>query len=105
MASTKAYLDFILEQLSELDEISYRAMMGEYVLYYRGKVFGGIYDDRFLLKPTKSAIALMPDADMELPYEGAKEMILVDDVDNKEFLRNLLESVYEELPEPKRKKK
>ena len=105
MASTKAYLDFILEQLSELDEISYRAMMGEYVLYYRGKVFGGIYDDRFLLKPTKSAIALMPDADMELPYEGAKEMILVDDVDNNEFLRNLLESVYEELPEPKRKKK
>ena len=105
MASTKAYLDFILEQLSDLDEISYRAMMGEYVLYYRGKVFGGIYDDRFLLKPTKSAIALMPDADMELPYEGAKEMILVDDVDNKEFLRNLLESVYEELPEPKRKKK
>ena len=105
MASTKAYLDFILEQLSELDEISYRAMMGEYVLYYRGKVFGGIYDDRFLLKSTKSAIALMPDADMELPYEGAKEMILVDDVDNKEFLRNLLESVYEELPEPKRKKK
>ena len=105
MASTKAYLDFILEQLSELDEISYRAMMGEYVLYYRGKVFGGIYADRFLLKPTKSAIALMPDADMELPYEGAKEMILVDDVDNKEFLRNLLESVYEELPEPKRKKK
>ena len=105
MASTKAYLDFILEQLSDLDEISYRAMMGEYVLYYRGKVFGGIYDDRFLLKPTKSAIALMPDADMELPYEGAKEMILVDDVDNKEFLRNLLESLYEELPEPKRKKK
>ena len=105
MASTKAYLDFILEQLSELDEISYRAMMGEYVLYYRGKVFGGIYDDRFLLKPTKSAIALMPDADMDLPYDGAKEMILVDDVDNKEFLRNLLESVYEELPEPKRKKK
>ena len=105
MASTKAYLDFILEQLSELDEISYRAMMGEYVLYYRGKVFGGIYDDRFLLKPTKSAITLLPDADMELPYEGAKEMILVDDVDNKEFLRDLLESVYEELPEPKRKKK
>lgn len=105
MASTKDYLDFILEQLLGLDEISYRAMMGEYVLYYRGKVIGGIYDDRFLVKPTKSAKAMMPDADMELPYEGAKEMILVDDVENKEFLRNLLESVYEELPEPKRKKK
>lgn len=105
MASTKDYLDFILEQLLGLDEISYRAMMGEYVLYYRGKVIGGIYDDRFLVKSTKSAKVIMPDDDMELPYEGAKEMILVDDVENKEFLRNLLESVYEELPEPKRKKK
>ena len=104
MASTKAYLDFILEQLSELDEISYRAMMGEYVLYYRGKVFGGIYDNRFLVKPTKSAGAMMPDADMELPYEGAKEMLLVDDVENREFLRDLLETMYDELTEPKRKK-
>ena len=104
MASTKAYLDFILEQLSELDEISYRAMMGEYVLYYRGKVFGGIYDDRFLVKPTKQAKTMMPDVDMELPYEGAKEMLLVDDVENREFLRDLLEAMYDELPEPKRKK-
>ena len=104
MASTKDYLDFILGQLSELDEISYRAMMGEYVLYYRGKVFGGIYDNRFLVKPTKSAGAMMPDADMELPYEGAKEMLLVDDVENREFLRDLLEAMYDELPEPKRKK-
>ena len=103
MASTKAYLDFILEQLSELDEISYRAMMGEYVLYYRGKVFGGIYDDRFLVKPTKSAKAMMPDADMELPYEGAKEMILVDDVDDREFLRELVEAIYEELPASKKR--
>lgn len=105
MASTKEYLDYILDQLSELDEISSRAMMGEYVLYYRGKVFGGIYDDRFLVKPTKSALALMPDADMELPYEGAKEMILVDDVDDREFLRKLLESMWEELPENKKKNK
>ena len=103
MASTKEYLEFILEQLSELDEITYRAMMGEYVLYYRGKVFGGIYDDRFLVKPTKSAVAMMPDADMELPYEGAKEMILVDDVENKEFLRDLLEVMYSELPVLKKK--
>ncbi len=77
--------------------------MGEYVLYYRGKVFGGIYDDRFLVKPTKSAKAMMPDADMELPYEGAKEMILVDDVDNREFLRKLVEAMYEDLPAPKKK--
>ena len=103
MASSKEYLEFILEQLSGLDEISFRAMMGEYGLYYRGKVFGGIYDDRFLVKPTKSARAMMPDADMELPYEGAKEMILVDDVDNKEFLRELVEAMYEELPARKKK--
>ena len=103
MASTKAYLDFILEQLSELDEITYRAMMGEYIIYYRSKVVGGIYDDRFLVKPTKSAVTMMPDADKELPYEGAKEMILVDDVENKEFLRDLLEAMYDELPAPKKK--
>ncbi len=103
MASSKEYLEFILEQLSGLDEISHRAMMGEYVLYYRGKVFGGIYDDRFLVKPTKSAVAMMPDADMELPYEGAKEMILVDDVEDKDFLKKLVEAMYEELPSPKKK--
>ena len=103
MASSKDYLGFILEQLSELDEISHRAMMGEYVLYYRGKVFGGIYDDRFLVKPTKTAKAMMPEADLEFPYDGAKEMILVDDVENKEFLRELVEAMYEELPTPKKK--
>ena len=104
MASSKEYLDFILEQLSELEDLAYRAMMGEYIIYYRGKVVGGIYDDRFLVKPTKSAVAMMPNADMEFPYEGAKKMLLVDDVDNKEFLRELLEAMYEELPTPKKKK-
>ena len=104
MASSKGYLDFILEQLSDLEDISYRAMMGEYIIYYRGKIIGGIYDDRFLVKPTKSATAMMPDADMELPYEGAKEMLLVDDVENREFLCNLLEAMYDELPAPKKKK-
>ena len=91
MASSKEYLDFILEQLSDLDEVSYRAMMGEYIIYYRGKVVGGIYDDRFLVKPTKSAVTMMHDANRELPYDGAKEMLLVDDVDNKKFLTELLE--------------
>lgn len=105
MASSKGYLDFILEQLSELEDISHRAMMGEYIIYYRGRVVGGIYDDRFLVKPTKSATAMMPNASMELPYEGAKEMLLVDDVENREFLRELLESMYDELPAPKKKKK
>jgi TfoX/Sxy family transcriptional regulator of competence genes len=104
MASSKKYLDFILEQLSELDDVSYRAMMGEFIIYYRGKIVGGIYDDRFLVKPTKSALAMMPNAEMELPYEGAKEMLLVDEVDNKEFLRKLLEAMYEELPASKKKK-
>lgn len=104
MASSKEYLDFILEQLSELDDVTYRAMMGEYIIYYRGKIVGGIYDDRFLVKPTKSAVEMMPNADIELPYDGAKEMLLVDDVDNKDFLRELLESMYEELPAPKKKK-
>ncbi len=104
MASSKEYLDFILEQLSELEGVSYRAMMGEYVIYYGSKVVGGIYDDRFLVKPTKSAIVKMPDANLELPYEGAKEMFLVDDVENKEFLRELLEDMYDELPAPKKKK-
>ena len=104
MASSKDYLDFILEQLSELDDITYRAMMGEYIIYYCGKVVGGIYDDRFLVKPVKSAVKMMPEACMELPYEGAKEMLLVDNVENKEFLRNLIEAMYEELPAPKKKK-
>ena len=104
MASSKEYLNFILDQLSELDDVSYRAMMGEYIIYYHGKVIGGIYDDRFLVKPTKSAVAMMPNAEMELPYDGAKEMLLVDDVDKKEFLRELLEAMHSELPAPKKKK-
>ena len=104
MASTKEYLDFILEQLSGLDEISYKAMMGEYIIYFRGKIVGGIYDDRFLVKNVKTAREMMPDADLELPYEGAKEMLLVDDVDNKEFLKELFEAMYDELPAPKKKK-
>ena len=104
MASSKRYRDFILEQLSGLDDVSYRAMMGEYIIYYRGKIVGGIYDDRFLVKPTKSAVAMMPDADLELPYEGAKEMLLVDNVENREFMRELIEAMYDELPAPKQKK-
>ena len=103
MASSKEYLDFILEQLSLLDDITFRAMMGEYIIYYRGKIVGGIYDDRFLVKQTKSSLKMMPEADLEIPYEGAKEMIMVDDVDNKEFLRELFEAMYNELPAPKKK--
>ena len=78
--------------------------MGEYIIYYRGKIVGGIYDDRLLVKPVKSAIALMPNATYELPYEGAKEMLLVDNVDSKEFLSKLFDEMYNELPTPKKKK-
>ena len=104
MASSKEYLDFIMEQLADSGDVTCRAMMGEYILYYRGKVIGGIYDDRFLVKPTPSAAVLMPEAVMEKPYEGAKEMLLVDNVENKEFLRELLEAVYGELPPPRKKR-
>ena len=105
MASSKQYLDFILEQLSELNDITYKAMMGEYIIYYQGKIVGGIYDDRFLVKPVKSASKLMPNAGYELPYEGAMEMLLGEDVDNKDFLVELFNAMYEELPAPKVKKK
>ena len=104
MASTKEYLGFVLEQLSDLSGISYRAMMGEYIIYYQGKIVGGIYDDRLLVKPTDSARRLMPEAPLELPYEGAKEMLLVDEIDDKQFLSELLNAMYDELPEPKKKK-
>ena len=104
MPSSKSYLQFILDQLSELDEITFRAMMGEYILYYRGKVVGGIYDDRLLVKPTKSARALMPQAALELPYEGAKAMLLVDEVDNRAALADLFNALYDDLPAPKTKK-
>ena len=103
MASSKEYLEFVLEQLSLLDEITYKAMMGEYIIYYKGKIMGGIYDDRFLVKQTKSSLKLMPDADLELPYEGAKEMIMVDEVDNKEFLMKLFDAMYPELPQLKKR--
>jgi len=105
MASSKEYLEFILGQLSELDEITYRAMMGEFIIYYRGKIVGGIYDDRLLVKPVKSAINYMSTVSYELPYEGAKEMLLVNEVDNKNFLIGLFQAMYEELPVLKSKKK
>ena len=103
MASSEEYLEYILEQLAMPEDVSYRAMMGEYILYYRGKVIGGIYDNRFLVKPVKSAAAMMPQAVTELPYEGAKAMLLVDNVENTEFLQALVKAMYDELPSPKKR--
>lgn len=106
MASSKEYLTYILDQLSELEDITYRSMMGEFILYYRGKIVGGIYDNRFMLKPVKAALNLLAQAPHELPYEGAKkEMILVEELDDRAFLATLLKAMYPELPAPKVKKK
>ena len=100
MASSKEFLDFVLKQCKDL---SSRPMMGEYILYINDKVIGGIYDNRLLVKPTTSAISLMPNASYELPYEGAKSMLLVEEIDDKDFLKNLFLSIYDELPKLKRK--
>ncbi len=103
MTSSKEYLEYVLDQLSDAGEVSSRAMMGEYVVYYRDKVIGGIYDDRFLVKPTDAARAILPDAEYQLPYEGAKEMLLVDAIENRSLMAELLEAMYPELPAPKKK--
>ena len=97
MTSSRNYLDFVLDRLSDIDDVTYRPMMGEYILYFKGKVIGGIYDDRFLVKPTKSAKRLMPEAAYETPYTGAKDMLLVDNIDDSDFLRELLEALYADL--------
>lgn len=104
MASSKDYLEYVLEQLAELDGITYKPMMGEFILYYRGKIIGGIYDNRFLIKPVKSVISLMPEETYELPYVGAKEMLLVENVEDKEFFAKLFNAMYDELPSSKKHK-
>ena len=103
MPSTRSYLEFLLDQLSGLDGVTWRAMMGEFILYYQGKVVGGIYDDRFLVKPTKAALAMMPGASREQPYPGAKELLLVEELDDRAFLETLLTAMAEELPAPKKR--
>ena len=105
MASSREYLEFVLDQLSMLEGITYKMMMGEYIIYYDGKIIGGIYDDRFLVKKCEASMKLMPEADLEFPYEGGKEMLLVSNVDNREFLNELFGAMYDELPMPKKKRK
>ncbi len=104
MPSSSSYFEFIMDQLSGLEGITFRTMMGEYIIYYREKIVGGIYDDRFLVKSTESSRAMMPDAAYELPYEGSKEMLLVDDVENRTFLEELFTAMYDELPSPRKKR-
>ena len=102
MATGRDYFEFIAERFSGADEVSFRPMMGEYIIYCHGKVVGGIYDDRLLVKPTKSALAMMPDAETALPYKGGKEMLVVDDPDDGEFLRRLVNAIAEDLPDRKK---
>ena len=103
MASGRNYLEFILDQLSGMDGIRYRYMMGEYVLYYRDRIFGGIYDDRLLVKNIPAAREMMPGASEEIPYEGGSYMLLVDGIDDRDVLRELIEAMYPHLPEPKKR--
>lgn len=105
MPSSKEYLDYVLDQLSLVDGITFRAMMGEYIIYCRGKIVGGIYDDRLLVKPVKSALEKLPDAPLEIPYDGAKKMILIEEIDDRKFMAELIESIFEELPSPKKSRK
>ena len=105
MASRKEYLDYVLEQLSDLEGVTHRAMMGEYLLYFQGKLFGGVYDDRLLVKPVPAARALLPNAPEEAPYEGAKPMLLVEDMEDSALLARLVTAMEPELPEPKKKSK
>ena len=105
MATDKEYLNYILDQLTDLDNITHRQMMGEYIIYYRGRIAAYLCDNRLLIKPTKTAKKLMPGAPLEPPYEGAKDMLLAEGTDDREFLTMLFESIFDELPEPKPKKK
>lgn len=103
MPSSREYFEFILGQLSDMEGIAARPMMGEYILYFRGKIFGGIYDDRLLVKPVPAALEFMPDAALEYPYEKGSKMLLVDNVDDKEYLCALIEKMYPDLPERTKK--
>lgn len=103
MATSREYFDFILEQLSELTGVTSRAMMGEYIIYYQGRIAAYVCDDRLLVKPVAAARQMMPDAPMEPPYEGAKDMLLVEEVDDRAFLTALFNAMLEQLPEPKKK--
>lgn len=105
MASSKQFLEFVLDQLTDLNGVSYKTMMGEFIICYQGKIVGGIYDDRLLIKQTESSKRLLPDASLEVPYEGAKEMLSVEDFDDRDLLKELFNAMIDELPEPRIKRR
>ena len=107
MATNREFLEYTLELFGDLPEITFRPMMGEYLLYYRGKLFGGLYDGRLLVKPVPSARALLPDAAMEEPYPGAKKMLALTSLEDRDLLTRLVTAMYAELPapRPRRRKK
>ena len=105
MASTKDFLEFVMGQLSILSDITYRAMMGEFIIYYRGKIIGGIYDNRLLVKPNKAVLKIIPHAKMEMPYPGGRPMIMIPDIENPELLEQVFNALYAELPDAKHKRR
>ncbi len=104
MATSKDFLAYILDNLSGVEGITYRQMMGEYIIYMNGRIAAYVCDNRLLIKPVPSSVRLMPDAVYESPYKGAKEMLLCEDTEDREFLKTLFEAIYDELPEPKKRK-
>ena len=102
MASSAEYLDYVLDLLADVPEVTTRKMMGEYLLYSSGKLFGGVYDDRFLVKDTEASRAVLSAS--EIPYDGASEMMLVD-IEDRDAVADLVIRMLPERPEPKRRRK
>lgn len=103
MPSTKEFLNYVLDQLNDLEDITYRYMMSEYIIYYKGKIAGGIFDNRLMIKPVKSAIDFIENPIYDIPFDGAKEWILIEDIEDKEFLTELFITIYKDLSFPKKK--
>lgn len=104
MATSREFHDYIVENLRSVGEVSTRKMMGEYLVYYQNKLVGNICDNCLFLKPAESVLRLMPDADRAYPYKGSKTlMVVVEDVENIELMTEVLNEMYEELPEPKKR--
>lgn len=106
MATTKEFHDYVVDSLQRIGNISTKRMMGEYCIYYRDKLIGDICDNTLFLKSTESVLRLMPDAERAYPYEGSKTLMsVVEDVENTELMKVVLNAMYEELPEPKKREK